>query len=91
MTRRDYPIILGGGNLRKGLMVTREKGQKGYDLYIVWLKREFPHGETFTPDDIESIQQTIHFTDRNALEMVVNMLTNILKDWKEESNDENHD
>lgn len=91
MTRRDYPIILGGGNLKKGLMVTREKGQKGCDLYIVWLKREFPPGETFGLDDIEGIEQVIHFTDRNALERTVNMLTNILKDWKEEGNDGYHD
>ena len=91
MSRTPYPIILGGGNLRKGLMAVRGKGMKGFDLYIVWLKREFPPGERFGIDDIESVQQVIHFTDRKTLERTVWMLTNILKDWKEEGNNGNHD
>ena len=85
------PIILGGGNLKKGLMAMPGKGRKGFDLYIVWLKKEFPHGARFGIEDIESVQQVIHFTDRKTLERTVWMLTNILKDWKEEGNDEDHD
>lgn len=91
MSKTPYPIILGGGNLKKGLMAVPGKGGKGFDLYIVWLKKEFPHGARFGIDDIESVQQVIHFTDRKTLERTVWMLTNILKDWKEEGNDENHD
>ena len=91
MSRTPYPIILGGGNLRKGLMAMPGKDEKGFDLYIVWLKREFPHGARFGIEDIESVQQVIHFTDRKTLERTVWMLTNILKDWKEEGDDENHD
>lgn len=90
MSKTPYPIILGGGNLRKGLMAVRGKGRKGFDLYIVWLKREFPAGERFGLEDIESVQQVIHFTDRKTLERTVWMLTNILNDWKEEGNNENH-
>lgn len=91
MSKTPYPIILGGGNLRKGLMAVRGKGRKGFDLYIVWLKREFPAGERFGLEDIESVQQVIHFTDRKTLERTVWMLTNILNDWKEEGSNENHD
>lgn len=91
MSGTPYPIILGGGNLKKGLMAMPGKGWEGFDLYIVWLKREFPPGERFGIEDIESVQQVIHFTDRKTLERTVWMLTNILKDWKEEGNDENHD
>lgn len=91
MSKTPYPIILGGGNLRKGLMAVRGKGREGFDLYIVWLKREFPAGERFGLEDIESVQQVIHFTDRKTLERTVWMLTNILNDWKEEGNNENHD
>ena len=91
MSRTPYPIILGGGNLRKGLMAVPGKGEKDFDLYIVWLKKEFPHGARFGIDDIESVQQVIHFTDRKTLERTVWMMTNILKDWKEEGDDENHD
>lgn len=90
MSRTPYPIILGGGVLKKGLMAVPGK-DKGFDLYIIWLKKEFPHGARFGIEDIESVQQVIHFTDRKTLERTVWMLTNILKDWKEEDNYENSD
>ena len=91
MSRRPYPIILGGGNLKKGLMAV-PGSVKGFDLYIVWLKREFPAGERFWIEDIQSVQQVIHFTDRKTLERTVWMLTCVLNDWKEEDGEsENHD
>lgn len=91
MSRRPYPIILGGGNLKKGLMAV-PGSVKGFDLYIVWLKREFPAGDRFGIEDIQSVQQVIHFTDRKTLERTVWMLTCVLKDWKEEGGEsENHD
>jgi hypothetical protein len=91
MSRRPYPIILGGGNLKKGLMAV-PVSEKGFDLYIVWLKREFPAGERFGIEDIQSVQQVIHFTDRKTLERTVWMLTCVLNDWKEEDGgSENHD
>lgn len=91
MSRRPYPIILGGGNLKKGLMAV-PGSVKGFDLYIVWLKREFPAGERFGIEDIQSVQQVIHFTDRKTLERTVLMLTCVLNDWKEEDGkSENHD
>lgn len=86
MSRTPYPNILGGGNLKKGLMAMPGKGMKGFDLYIVWLKKEFLPGERFGIDDIESVQQVIHFTDRKTLERTVWMLTSILNEWKEEKN-----
>lgn len=90
MSRTPYPIILGGGVLKKGLMAVPGKN-KGFDLYIVWLKREFAPGERFGIEDIQSVQQVIHFTDRKTLERTVWMLTCILNDWKEEGEDENND
>ena len=91
MSRRPYPIILGGGNLKKGLMAV-PGSVKGFDLYIVWLKREFPAGERFGIEDIQSVQQVIHFTDRKTLERTVWMLKCVLNDWKEEDGEsENHD
>lgn len=91
MSHRPYPIILGGGNLKKGLMAV-PGSVKGFDLYIVWLKREFPAGERFGIEDIQSVQQVIHFTDRKTLERTVWMLTCVLNDWKEEDEEsENHD
>ena len=91
MSRRPYPIILGGGNLKKGMMAV-PGSVKGFDLYIVWLKRDFPAGERFGIEDIQSVQQVIHFTDRKTLERTVWMLTCVLNDWKEEDGEsENHD
>ena len=91
MSRRSYPIILGGGNLKKGLMAG-PGSVKGFDMYIVWLKREFPAGERFGIEDIQSVQQVIHFADRKTLERTVWMLTCVLNDWKEEDGEsENHD
>jgi len=91
MSRRPYPIILGGGNLKKGLIAV-PGSVKGLDLYIVWLKREFPAGERFGIEDIQSVQQVIHFTDRKTLERTVWMLTCVLNDWKKEDGEsENHD
>ena len=71
MSRRPYPIILGGGNLKKGLMAVP--------------------GARFGIEDIQSVQQVIHFTDRKTLERTVWMLTCVLNDWKEEDGEsENH-
>lgn len=85
---RNYPIILGGGKLKKGIMAVPGNGMKGFDLYIVWLKREFLPGTKFGIEDIESVQQVIHFTDRKTLERTVWMLTCVLNDWKEDVDNE---
>lgn len=80
MRRRKglLPIILGGGNLKKGIVVTHGKGMRGFDLCIVWLKREFRSGEKFEMDDVEGIEAVIHFCDRKTLEMTVGLLNRIL-------------
>lgn len=87
MSGKQYPIILGGGSLRKGLMVLRGQKMKGYDLYICWLKREIPSGERFEVDDIEKVQSVLHFCDRKAVEVTVSALNEMLKMWKDEKNE----
>ena len=88
---RYYPIIIGGGKFKKGLIATRKKGEKGLDFHICWLNKELPSGAWFEPEDIDGIEATIHFVDRNVLKATVDFLNRIMKDWKEEDNDENHD
>lgn len=88
---RHYPIIIGGGKFKKGLIATRKKGEKGLDLYICWLNKELPSGERFEPEDIEGIEATIHFVGINMLKTTVKFLNMVLNDWKEEGNDDNHD
>jgi hypothetical protein len=77
MSRKaDLPIIV-GSNLKKGLMCMRVKG--GYDMWIVWLNREFKTGERFELEDIDKLQAVIHFTDREAVQNTIDALTAMIK------------
>lgn len=82
MSGKNYPIILGGGKLKKGLMVFPGQNMKGYDLFICWLKREIPSGEPFEVDDIEKVQSVLHFCDRKAVEVTISALNKMLRMWK---------
>lgn len=77
MSRKsELPIIL-GANLRKGMMCMRVRD--GYEMWIVWLKREFKTGEHFELDDIDKIQTVIHFTDRQAIQNTIDTLSAMIK------------
>ena len=83
------PIILGGGELKKGLIAVHEKGTKGADLYIVWLKKEYPYGESFEFDDVDKVQAVLHFCNMDAVEGMKKALNTIVTFM--EGNDEDHD
>jgi len=72
MSRRKrggpLPIILGGGHLRKGLMVFRWPGIGGADLAVAELNRECRSGERFDRKDIQSIRAVLHFCDESAVD-----------------------
>ena len=74
--KSDLPIIV-GSNLKKGLMCMRVRG--GYDMWVVWLKREFQTGERFELQDIDKLQAVIHFTDREAVQITIDTLTAMIK------------
>lgn len=77
MSRKaDLPIIV-GANMKKGLMCMHVKG--GYDMWIVWLKKEFQTGEHFELEDIDKLQAVIHFTDREAVQNTIDTLTAMIK------------
>lgn len=77
MSRKaDLPIIV-GSNLQKGLMCMRVKD--GYDMWIVWLKKEFQTGEYFELTDIDKLQAVIHFTDREAVQNTIDALSAMIK------------
>jgi hypothetical protein len=78
---KEPPIILGGGELSKGIVVWKIPNQDAYELAIVWLKKEFPHGERFEIDDIEKVQTFLHFCTREAVEIMANALNHIMEDW----------
>ncbi len=77
MSRKaDLPIIV-GANLRKGIMCMRVRG--GYDMWIVWLKRDFQTGGHFELEDIDKLQTVIHFTDRQAVQNTIETLSAMIK------------
>ena len=77
MSRKaDLPIIV-GSNLKKGLMCMRVRN--GYELWIVWLKKEFQTGEQFELEDIDKLQTVIHFTDRQAVQNTIDTLSAMIK------------
>lgn len=78
----DYPIILGGGVLKKGMVTAKGEGS-GYELFIVWLKKEFERGTAFELSDIEKVQAHIHFCDRGNVEDLIRVLQQMI-DWEDE-------
>lgn len=78
---KEPPIILGGGELRKGIVAWEIPNQDACELAIVWLKKEFPHGERFEINDIEKVQTVLHFCNREAVEIMANALNHIMEVW----------
>lgn len=77
MSRKaDLPIIV-GSNLKKGLMCMRVRN--GYELWIVWLKKDFQTGEQFELSDIDKVQSIIHFTDKTAVQNTIDALASMIK------------
>lgn len=77
MSRKsDLPIIV-GSNLKKGLMCMRVGN--GYELWIVWLKKDFQTGEQFELSDIDKVQSIIHFTDKTAVQNTIDALASMIK------------
>jgi len=74
--KADLPIIV-GSNLKKGLMCMRVRN--GYELWIVWLKKDFQTGEQFELSDIDKVQSIIHFTDKTAVQNTIDALASMIK------------
>ena len=81
MKTRDYPIIL-GHQYRKGIIAIRH-GESGIKLIICRLKKEYQTGERFDLEDVESVEQEIWFSDRETLQTTVDVMNQVLKDWKD--------
>lgn len=83
MRRRDLPIMVGSG-MRKGIMAVRGDTRRGgFDLWIVWLRRDYASGESYELGDIENVQAVLHFCDRQSVERTKEALEWILATWKE--------
>lgn len=84
--QKNYPIMI-GKNLKKGILAGPSQGnpfQAGADLYILWLNKRIPSGQSFTDEDIEGVNAMIHFCDRESVKRTIDVLTEVLLKWKEE-------
>ena len=84
--RTDLPIMI-GKNLKKGILAGPSMGhpfKAGADLYILWLNKRIPSGQSFTDEDIEGVNAMIHFCDRESVKRTIDVLTEVLLKWKEE-------
>ena len=82
MRNHNYPIIF-GHKYRKGILALRD-GEHGFRFLFCRLNKEFQTGEEFDLSDIESVEQEIWFTDRQALETTVNVMNKVLMDDNED-------
>jgi len=84
--RTDLPIMI-GKNLKKGILAGPSMGhpfKAGADLYILWLNKRIPSGQSYTDEDIEGVNAMIHFCDRESVKRTIDVLTEVLLKWKEE-------
>ena len=79
---KDYPIMLGHG-LRKGVFIGRSRFHRGFLLAIVWLKRDMPSGERFSLEDIDGVNATLNFCDKESVRITINALQTMLEMWEE--------
>lgn len=82
--RRRLPIQI-GKNLRKGLFAFRDIKLGGFNVCIVWLKKEYQSGEEYDISEIEEINAILHFCDKESVERTIEVLNRILKDWEKEA------
>lgn len=78
----DLPIIL-GKNLKKGIMLFRNRKMGGMDMLVVWLNKDVGSGNSFEMDDLEKVNAAIHFADRDTLKLTIDTLTKAWKEWKD--------
>ena len=74
----DLPIVV-GKNLRKGIIAYRNPKMGGYDVAILWLKKDYKTGETIEIEDIDKVNGILHFCDRESVELTIDILKWILK------------
>ena len=81
---RKYPIILGPGH-RKGIAACKSKTiGDGVDLFILRLKKDLQTGDKIHPENINGIEAVLHFCDKGTVQVFINVLSEVLDQWKEE-------
>lgn len=84
--KEDLPIML-GKNLKKGICAFPNSKMGGYDLVVLWLKKEYPTGAEYSVSDIDKVDAVLHFCDRESIVGVMSELLWMLDKWNEVTND----
>ena len=75
--KTDLPIVIMKGK-RKGIMGWLDKDRKAI-VSIVWLNKDIPHGEEFQFTDIDKLDATLWFCDRESIEQTIRILEKLKK------------
>ena len=71
--RSNLPIMI-GKRLRKGIFAFRDVKKGGYNLCVVWLKKEYESGEEYDMADIDKFDAVLHFCDKESIEQTIKVL-----------------
>ena len=80
---KDLPVML-GKNLKKGLLAYRNKQMGGFDLVVLWLKKQYETGAQYKMEDIDKVDAVLHFCDKESVVGAMAVLDWMLEHWEEE-------
>lgn len=83
--KADLPIVIMKGK-RKGIIGWLDKDHRAV-VNIVWLNKDVPHGHKFQLTDIDKLDATLWFCDKESIEQTINVLEKLKKDMPQESED----
>lgn len=75
--KADLPIVI-KKNKRKGIMGFLDRNRRAI-VSIVWLNKDVPHGEEFQIADIDKLDATLWFCDRESIEQTIEILEKLKK------------
>jgi len=75
--KADLPIVI-MKNKRKGIMGFLDRNRRAI-VNIVWLNKDIPHGKEFQLADIDKLDATLWFCDRESIEQTIEILKKLKK------------
>ena len=78
--KNDLPIII-GKNHHKGIMGWLDKDRRAI-VNIVWLNKDIPSGQDFQFTDIDKLDATLWFCDRESIDQTIRVLEKLKKGMK---------
>lgn len=74
----DLPIIIRKDS-RKGIFAWLDKDRRAV-VNIVWLNKKVPHGQEYQLEDIEKLDATLWFCDRESIDLTISILEKLRKE-----------